>query len=58
MFLCALGGEGIDRENKSQRKEIENQDAHDVARQTASIFTTLMQVSVQTALLGLGLCWA
>lgn len=39
-------------------KEIENQDAHDVATQTPSIFTTLIQVLVQTALLGLGLCWA
>lgn len=59
MFLCALGGEGTERENKSQRgKEIENQDAHDVATQTPSIFTTLMQVSVQTALSGLGLWWA
>lgn len=59
MFLCALGGEGTERENKSQRgKEIENQDAYDVATQTPSIFTTLIQVLVQTALLGLGLCWA
>lgn len=32
MFLCAPGGKGTERENKSQwGKEIENQDARDVA---------------------------